>query len=380
MLLTRGKTTRVDHVGLSANDVRKYDLLRGLNAVLRRQTTLETEASGAIAKRLGRAPRGLYVPAEALQVSRSTVTTGALGGGNLVGTLQAGDLFVDALRDASVLRKLGARTADALTSTATAGGRLSPGTSTRTWGNVDIPVQQNDVTLGWIDNEASSAPENTETLFTYRNGTPKTVATKVPITRKVWVQSNPVVSDVLTMTVGRAMQVELEKQAIRGDGTSNKPTGLLHTSGIGNVIGGTNGAAPTWSNIAELEDNLPDAPMSPGYLTTRGIRRTLKQTEVTSGSGIMCWKQDSPLLNGYPAAVSGIVPSDGTKGTGTGLHSIIMGDWADLLLIYWGALDIRPDDVTNADRGGIILNMFLDCDVAVLRPASFAAMQDAIAA
>ena len=377
MQLTRGKNSRVDHVGLSAGDTRKYSLRRGLNAILQRTTSLETEASGAIAKRLGRAPRGLFIPAEALQV-RSTVTSGALGGGNLIGTLQSGDLFVDALRDASVLRKLGARTADALSDTATAGGRLSPGMSTQTWGDVTIPTMEADPDLAWIDNESSAAPENNTTLFDQRTSSPHTISTRVPFTRKVWLQSSPIVDELLVTTVGRAMQTEFEKMAIQGDGASNRPTGILHTSGIGSSIGGTNGAAPTWSNVTALEDALPDAPMSPAYITTKAIRRTLKATETISGSGQFCWKQDSPLLNGYPAAVSGIVPSDGTKGTGTGLHSIIAGDFADLLLIYWGGLDIRPDDVTDGDRGGVILNLFLDVDVAVLRPASFAAMQDAI--
>ena len=178
-----------------------------------------------------------------------------------------------------------------------------------------------------------------------------------------------------------AVMLAVDLAAINGPGSGGAPTGILNTSGIGTVSGGTNGAAPTWANIVGLEkevavDNADVGKLA--YLTNPKVRGKLKTTETASGSGQFVWPVNGSELNGYTAGVSTQVPSNLTKGTGTDLSAILFGNFTDLLIGQWGGLDIIVDPYTRANEGQIkiVTNSFWD--VLLRHPESFAAMVDAI--
>ena len=45
----------------------------------------------------------------------------------------------------------------------------------------------------------------------------------------------------------------IDAAALNGSGSSNQPTGVIQTSGIGSVAGGTNGLAPTLDHLFDLK-------------------------------------------------------------------------------------------------------------------------------
>ena len=45
----------------------------------------------------------------------------------------------------------------------------------------------------------------------------------------------------------------IDAAAINGSGSSNQPLGILNTSGIGSVAGGTSGLAPTLDHLLDLK-------------------------------------------------------------------------------------------------------------------------------
>lgn len=354
---------RVSEPGLTEKDLANYSIFRALKAQKAspdRWDGLEREISDQIAEETGRPARGVYVPAAALL--RSTVTTGALGGGNLVGTDHLGANFIEYLRPRSVLLSLGAMTLPGLV------------------GDVDIPSQVAGAGTYWIDNEAGDVTENTATLFGTLSLSPKTVGAKVPVTRKMLLQSDPVVDRIIANSLTRDLPTAIDIAGINGGGT-NEPTGILQTSGIGDVAGGTNGAAPTWSHVVNLErevaiDNADIGALA--YLTTPQAKAKLKTTETASGSGRFVWPETANEMNGYRAVASNNVPSNLTKGTGSNLSAIIFGNFNDVVMGMWGSLDLKIDEITNADRGGMIIRAFQDIDIGLRHAASFAAMQDAI--
>ena len=70
----------------------------------------------------------------------------------------------------------------------------------------------------------------------------------------------------------------IDTAAINGSGSSNQPTGILNTSGIGSVAGGTNGLAPTLDHLMDLKkevavDNADVA--SCGFLTNAKVEGVL---------------------------------------------------------------------------------------------------------
>ena len=73
------------------------------------------------------------------------------------------------------------------------------------------------------------------------------------------------------------------------------------------------------------------------------------------------------------------VPSNLTKGSGTGLSAVIYGNFADLLIGLYGTLEILVDPYTDFAKGTTGVRALQTIDIAVRHAESFAAMQDAIA-
>ena len=100
-----------------------------------------------------------------------------------------------------------------------------------------------------------------------------------------------------------------------------------------------------------------------------------------SRSGETVWPRNSNELNGYASHVTNHVPSDLDKGTATGVCSaILFGNWADLIMAFWGVVDVVVDPYTLATSGKLRITTTVFADIAVRHPESFAAMKDALTA
>jgi HK97 family phage major capsid protein len=134
---------------------------------------------------------------------------------------------------------------------------------------------------------------------------PKTVGAFTDISRKLLLQSSIDVESFVQADLANVIGLAIQAVAINGGGT-NEPVGVMATSGIGSVVGGTNGAAPTWGNIVDLETAVAIANADVGtlsYLTNAKVRGKLKKTFVDSGSNAeRVWDRSDTPLNGYKAA------------------------------------------------------------------------------
>lgn len=209
---------------------------------------------------------------------------------------------------------------------------------------------------------------------------PKRLAAFLKFSRQLMIQTPENIEAKIWGDLVAAISQELERAAINGSGANNEPRGILNTSGIGSVVGGTNGAAPTWDHITALERevDIANALMgSLGYLTNAHVKSKLKSTKVDAGSGLMVWPQNANELNGFRVASSNLVPSNLSKGTSNkNLSPIIFGDFKELKIGQWSGLDMIVDQVTLAKSGQvqIIANSFWD--VAIVQPEKFAAIKD----
>jgi len=360
-------------IGLTPREARAFSFVRAIRAALTRDWSdagFEREVSRATVDKLGLQPRGDFVVPYDVMVASRTLTAGTAGaGGELVATDHLAGSFIELLRNRMVVRQLGARVLDGLT------------------GDVSIPKQTGGATASWVAEDAAAA---TASELTTGNITlaPKTVTCWSDISRRLILQSSPAIEDLVRSDLATAIALAIDLAAINGSGASNEPTGILNTTGIGDVAGGTNGAAPTWQNIVDLEKLVATANADIGalaYLTNAKVRGALKTTEKASGTAQFVWQDGSGgtpgegAMNGYRALVSNQVPSNLTKGTGTGLSAILFGNWSELLIGLWGALDVLVDPYTNSTAGRVRIVNHQDADIAVRHAESFAAMQDAIA-
>ena len=247
-------------------------------------------------------------------------------------------------------------------------------------GNVDFPRNDGDTVAVWEGEQ----DENAETTATFDkiSFTPNRLGAKTHFSKQLLAQSSISVDSYLRSSLETAMRKALDLAAINGSGSGNIPKGILNQTGIGSVVGGTNGLAPTYQHMIDLETALAvdNADMgSLGYLTTPGVRGKLKGTETASGNGIFVWNS-AQELNGYRAVTSTQVPSDLTKGTSSGVaHAAIFGNWADLMIGQWGEgfdLVVDPYTLAGSNTVRLILNGWFDIDVRHVE--SFAAMKDAL--
>src|SRR5262249_7741440 len=146
--------------------------------------------------------------------------------------------------------------------------------------------------------------------------TPKTVGAFTDISRRfaelVNTDAEMFVRDDLANIVARA----LDLAALNGTGASNQPLGVIQNPSVTIEAIGTNGGAPTWDMIVNLETDVAAANADMGalsYITNAKVRGKLKRTaKIGSTYPIYLWDTiggDTPL-NGYPAYVTNQLPSN----------------------------------------------------------------------
>lgn len=353
-------------LGLSEKQIQKFSIVRAINALAnpndsqaQRDASYEFEISNMACEKLRRDSKGIFIPHEVLARDMNAGT--AAEGGNLIETELMSGSFIESLENAMRLQSAGATILNGLT------------------GNCAIPRQTGGSSHFWL--AENGAPTEASATFDQVALSPKTVGAFTDISRKMLLQSSISVEAFVRNDLALRLALAIDQAGINGTGTSNQPKGILNVSGIGSVAGGTNGLAPTWSHIVKLESEVANANADADqmcYLTNTKVRGKLKETEKFSGGGREIWTGDNQPLNGYRAEVSNQVPSGLTKGTSDVCSAVIFGNFADLLIGFWGGLDLQVDPYTQATKGAVRVTAFQDVDIAVRHPESFAAMVDAL--
>lgn len=361
-------------LGLSKKEVERFSFLRALNALANPSdrkandaAKFERELSDAISAKLGKSAQGFYVPNDVQKRDLNVLT--ATAGGNTVATNLLGGSFIDILRNSMMVMRMGGQMLSGLT------------------GNIAIPRQTGAATAYWV--AESGAPTESQQAFDQVTMSPKTVGAYTDISRKLLLQSSIDVEAFVQNDLAMVLALAIDLAAINGSGAGNQPTGILQTSGIGDVAGGTNGAAPTWANIIELWSDVAIANAAfgnTGYLTNAKVAGKLMTTEKAANTAqFICpsFPDAAGLTNfgGARAGISNQVPSNLTKGTANAIASaIIFGNWADLIIGQWGTLDLTVDPYSNSTSGTVRVVALQDVDIAVRHAESFSAMKDALTA
>ncbi len=243
-------------------------------------------------------------------------------------------------------------------------------------GNIDV-ITGKAITASWEgENDEVGASKK---HFTKRTLSPKRLALDVPISKQLIAQSSWDVEKMILDSILAAHAEAIESAAINGSGVK-QPTGILNTIGIGSVEMGTNGAAPTFKSMVDLETNVSVNNADLGalaYITTSKVRGSLKTTLKASGVSGYIWENNE--VNGYKALASNIVPSNIVKGSGTNLSAAIFGNFSDLLICQWGGLEVLVDPFTLKKEGAIEVTLNAYHDVFLRNVESFAAIKDIVA-
>lgn len=357
-------------LGMSDREIQQFSFMRAINALsnptdrrAQDNAAYEFEVSQAASEKLGRDSRGITVAVDILkrtlhgEQKRDLSVGTTTAGGHTVATDLLSGSFIELLRNRAIMMGISTVMTD-----------LN--------GNIAIPRQTSGATGYWV--AEAGAPTESQQAFDQVTLSPNTVGAFTDFSRKLMLQSSIDVEAFVRADLARVLGLAIDVAAINGSGASNQPTGILNTSGIGDVAIGTNGGAPAWSHIVELESDVAGANADIGlmrYITTAVMRGKLKQVEKASNTAQFVWAGSE--MNGYGGEVTNQVPSTLVKGTSSDCHGIVFGNFADLLIGMWGGLDLTVDPYTASTSGTVRVVALQDMDISVRHPESFSAIQDA---
>jgi HK97 family phage major capsid protein len=288
--------------------------------------------------------------------------------GNLVPTDLRGDLYVDALRAAMVMGRLGITVLPGLT------------------GNIDIPRKSTASTLTMLT-EIGSASE-TNPLTAKLALSPKRIGAYVEVSKQALIQSAIALESMLRddLLVGAA--VALESQAINGNGTSPNILGIRNYTTIGSSTAGANGATVAWQHFVDLESVVANSNAEPdmraGYISNSRVRAKAKVTARGTNLDFII-PPDAPVsadgfvrVNGYRAAFTNNVPNNLTKGTSTTVCSaaVFSADWSMAVLGLFGAPDVVVDPYTLAATAQVRITLNQFADFGLRQPGAFSKIED----
>ena len=133
----------------------------------------------------------------------------------------------------------------------------------------------------------------------------------------------------------------------------------MNQSGVG-VVDSSGGF--TWADAIEFITDVKTANAAKGklgYMTNAVVEGLLATLKKDAGSGLFL------LENGKMAGH----PLESTEQVAA--STIIFGAWEQLLIGFWGGLDIFPDPYTNASKGGLVIWGYQSVDIAVRHAAAF---------
>jgi len=359
MLLEKKTSKPIDFsVDASPKEKRNYSLVRAIRAADQKDWSkagFEMEISQELAKTQKRQPKGFFVPDWGWQTRTVSTAAGATfgAGSNIVPEDYRGDRFIDALISTSILGQVGATVLNGLQ------------------GNVAIPKISTSTAAAFIAEGGSVG--NNEPDFAQVTMTPKLLANKVAVTRELMIQSDPSVEQLIRNNMVRIFAAKLDNVAIKGGG-SNEPTGILSTAGIGDVSsGGTSGNANlSYGNVVDIMTEVSQDNALLGnlrWVTHPAVVGKLMQTLVASST-------DSRMIMPTPDSMLGYPVVQTTQAPSSSPYSLIFGNWSDLYVGFFSALDVLVDPYSSAGTATTNLFFYQDCDIAVAHAESFAAAQD----
>lgn len=333
-------------------ELRNYSLAAAISGALDGRLTgheaaIDQELKRGRESRSGASGIHLAVPSEILlgtsERRSQTVGTAADGGHTVATNLGAlGGRFRPALR----VESLGATVLRGLT------------------GFLDLPNLAASGSANWVAEDGNAT--RSATTFDKVSMAPKTVTGEYRLSRRLMLQSSTAIEDVLQRDLGFLLAQALDKAAINGSGVAPEPLGVLNTTGVTSVTTETDFSDTTANLMAELE--LEDVTGSAAFLTNPAVMKTVRKTKDTDGHVIPM----AELFHNGRVDVSTQVPVD--LGVGNDKSALIYGQWSELYIGYWSAVDIliNPYHPDVASNGGALLHAFLDADAVARHPQAFA--------
>lgn len=325
------KTTNLKNKKLMEKEFR---LLNAINAVANNKTLDETASAviGAGAEEMRKAGLSyggqIQIPTSEM---RAAVTVTAEGE-DVVAT----DLYdiVEPLRAKNVLVQAGAKFLTGLV------------------GDVQVPIMgAGNVTWEGETADASDAG----IAFTSVKLSPKRLTAYVDVSKQFLVQDSKSAEALIRQDIINAINTKLEATILgTAEGTTSKPAGIFYGKTLNKVT--------DFAGICDLEADVEDANVNgeckyvmsnKAKAAFRGMAKSNLTNELVMNGG---------AIDGTPVLNTSNVPN----------QDFIYGDFSNLAIGQWGAIDLTVDPYTKAAQGQVRLVVNAYFDAKVLRESAFA--------
>ena len=277
------------------------------------------------------------------------VTTPGDGGYTVPTNLQE---FIPVLMPDPVVRNLGATIISGLT------------------GNIDFPKGTNRATATW-EGEVDPAAE-TSLTFDLMQMRPKRLSAYTIASKQLLIQSSIGMENYQRQKLSESVAEALDIASFNGATGGDNPVGLENISGVGAIT--TSGIANVDEAKAyEFKNSLANSYALKGnlaWLVTNTADSTFRQKDLATDIGIrllggVAGQQNNKMIN-YETITSDLLAAD----------SMIFGNWSELILAQWGALDLQvnPYSLDTTAQIRIVIDSWWD--VNVRHAASFAMASD----
>lgn len=214
-------------------------------------------------------------------------------------------------------------------------------------GDVQIPVM-NPSNVAWAGEIADASDANV--TFDSVKLSPKRLTAYVDISKQFLAQDSVDAEAMIKADIVNAINTKLEATILGNEaGTTTKPAGLFYTSGSLDTIS-------DFGDITDLEADVEDANVMGEckYIVSNKAKAALRvMAKGTSNTA------SNVMENGE---IDGTAVFNTSNVYSTG---VAFGDWSNLVIGQWGAIDLTVDPFTQAKNGCVrlVVNAYIDAKV-----------------
>lgn len=328
----------------------RVSLVEAINAhAEQRSLTGALAEYNAEQKRQGVQAKGVLVPQSLFNETRAAQTTTTATG--IVPDDFRADQFVGLLRNAMVVRSLGARVLPNLR------------------GDVVIPRQTSTSTAQWL-NEGDAL---TDTGMTFDNirMEPKHVGAITELSRQLLQQSNPSIEQLVKDDFQQVVGLAVDKALLHGTTVAKQPLGILNTVGIQTA----SFATLDWEAVLVAIEKLALENITPNAWITHPEVATILRSTLKSASAGAGYLMENGQLASLPVNVTKqLDKKTGAPATGR----ILLGDFSEMIIGTWGSVDVLTNQYAEGpfSRGAIQVRILTTLDMVVRRPKAFVSIDD----
>jgi HK97 family phage major capsid protein len=242
---------------------------------------------------------------------------------------------------------------------------------------VSFPRQTGTVTTFWVPENPGTNVTASDPALGLATLIPKTIQATTAYSRQFLLTATIDAESWIRDEFGITHGLAFDRAAIHGLGANGEPVGIYKQTGTRTV---SVGGAVTYGKLVDMQTqvaNLNALDGTLGYLVSPTSAGFMKQTTDFAGSapGRPIW--DGPFqggtIAGYKAFATNQVSitMSTNEATGGAERGGIFGNWNDLIIGLFAAMEIIVDPYALKKQGVIELTSFQMCDILIRHPESF---------